>query len=102
MSFPKLAITSAVLASVIPSILAHNFLGCVNSQPNATQFSHALTGIVPTFYNNTCMGFQRAAPLDDQAYFKHTYGDQGYPWQGIWPVMCVKTSGPLNQGRIEG
>lgn len=58
-----------------PTIIAHNILKCINSQPDKDSFEAALTIGVPGNWRweNVCKGYQRAAPDNNDDYFAKYY-----------------------------
>ncbi|KAI9890584.1 MAG: hypothetical protein M1814_003782 [Vezdaea aestivalis] len=65
--------------------LCHNLVVCTNSKPD-------LASLLPRLEEgydsgkDQCDGYNRAYPTDS-APFADIIGDQGYPWQFIWPTQ---------------
>jgi hypothetical protein len=90
--FPALA---AMLFA--PGAHSHNILLCSNSRPNLELLLTRPTEQYDAS-KDACNGYPRALPADGTPQ-AGLVSDQGYPWQGIWPLqdgMAYKTHRAVN------
>lgn len=80
----SILLTALAAFDLVPGTLGHNFVKCVNSRPNLDNLlarkSDYNAGLDP------CDGYPRGLVANTSSQYS-LVGDQGYPWQFIWPTM---------------